>query len=157
MIKLSFSLILPLMILSTGCSLLGQKDIQKPKVKLESVNVQNAGLAGATLLFGLNVDNPNGFPLKVDGLKYNLEVDGRQITDGELKGPTEVAANSASVIQVPIALTYKEVFGSMAGLLRNQAAPYRVRGAAKLGFFSIPFDEDGVLAFENGSLKARKK
>jgi LEA14-like dessication related protein len=147
--------LIPLMFLFLGaCETIQQlKDMKEPKVELENVDIKDAGIASATLVFALKVDNPNPFELKVDGLDYQVDVSGSPLTSGVVNNPLAVGAKTASVIALPITVKYSDLFDSVTALLTNKQAPYRIKGAARIGVLSIPFEESGELAFKNGKLE----
>lgn len=126
--------------------------VKEPKVSLASLKVQDPTSDGATLVFGLLVDNPNPIALTVDRLTYDLEVSGRALTSGELKEGASVASKSSAVVSVPIAVKYKDLFSTISQFLKDQKSPYRLKGAAKIGPFQIPFDQTGELVFPKKKL-----
>lgn len=140
-----------LVMCTSGCAMLteiGQKGIIEPTVQVEGVNLKSINAKGATMLFDVKVDNPNAFGLKVKGLSYDIDVGGKPFTTGELESGAEVAANGSSVIQIPIAMKYTDVFYSITDLIQKKAAPYTIRGSANLGIISIPFKHSGQLEFK---------
>ncbi len=110
--------------------------------------MRDYNVEGATLVFVLNVMNPNSFPLKVDGLKYNIELDGKQLIDGKLEQAANLAANSETSIDVPIPVRFDQLFSSALDFALKGKSPYRIRGEAKFGLFNIPFDESGELSIK---------
>lgn len=126
----------------SGCFSLS-KVIEKPKVKLESLNVKSPTLEGATLIFALQVDNPNKVPLQVDELTYDLEMSGKALSSGRLPKGARVEAHSKSVIEIPVPVKYSDLFASVMQLIKNSSSPYRIKGSAKIGPFQIPFDQTG--------------
>ena len=138
----------------SGCGMLGKK-IEKPTVNLQSLDIEGKG-DGANLIFGVHIVNPNKFPLKVDAVKYDLEVDGKPLTSGTLDQTMEVAASSASTLSVPIAVKYQDIFRSVAALLGNGQVPYNLKGSARFGVISVPFTEVGNLKFAKGKLTHEK-
>ena len=141
----------------SGCALFNTRHMEKPKAELKTVEVKNADGKGALLLFGIEVENPNPFPLKVDSVQYVVELAGRKLAEEKIDTPTEVAAKSTAVVQLPMRLMYADLFTSIGDFLRNDFAAYRLKGSARFGFFNLPFDESGQFKIENGVITHVKK
>lgn len=134
---------------ASGCASLSAL-VETPKVDLESLKVQDPTADGATLVFGLMVENPNPVALEVNELVYDLEISGRALTSGRLANGARVPANEKAVIEVPVAVKYSDLFASVLHLLKNQTSPYRLKGAARIGPFEIPFDKSGEVKLPKG-------
>ncbi len=150
-------LLLVLCFALTGCSLLGKKKIIEPKLKLENVKLASANFEGAQLIFEVQVENPNAFPLELDQVKYDLEFDGENVGTGQVDKGLRVEKNATTVISLPVQVQLKNLLKSVGSLLGKGNTPYRITGKAKLGLISLPFDEMGELRFENGKVTKIKK
>ena len=64
---------------SWSCASVAEKLIEKPKVSLSSIALKDVTQNGATVVFGVGVENPNAFALRLDALKYDLEIGGKAI------------------------------------------------------------------------------
>ncbi len=137
---------------SVGCSSMG-KLIKEPKVKLANLRLENTDAVGATLVFGIQVENPNNVALSVDEVIYDLEVAGKSLSSGKLSDGAKVAANETAIIEVPIAVKYTDLFSSVMQLLKSQSTPYHIKGSARMGLFKLPFDKQGELKIEKGRLR----
>lgn len=132
----------------SGCSSFAEKIVEQPKVGLDKVEVTNVSTTGATVLFKVRVANPNGFALKVDSVKYNVEIGGNNLGDGTLDKGAKVEAHSEAVIPIPVPVKYTEVFSSVMSFLSEGKSKYRIRGDAAIGPLTIPFDKTGDLKIE---------
>lgn len=151
------ALLIPLVILA-GCSSFNKfKNMEKPKAKLESVDVKNVDIKGAKMLFNVEVENPNDFALKVDSVKYEVEIGGRKMSTEAITTPSEVAAKSKAIVPLPLTLQFADVFSSIGDFLRNEKTTYRLKGSARVGIFSLPFDETGEFQLTEGEIKHSKK
>lgn len=130
-----------------GCSAIAKKIIEKPKVALERVHVRDVGSAGATVVFGVQVENPNRFSIKVDALRYDVEIDGKVVSSGSLDAPAEVPAKQTSIVDIPVPIQYGDLFSSVLGFIQNGASAYRIKGAAAFGMLEVPFEKSGELNF----------
>lgn len=141
-----------------GCSTIDKyRNMKKPTVKLDTIEVKDAGIKSANLLFGVAVDNPNDFPLRVDSVKYDVEIGGRHVTTEAIDTPTEVAANAKSVVQLPLTVQFADIFSSIGDFLRNDMTAYRIKGAARIGVLTLPFDESGEFRLKDGKVQHLKK
>jgi LEA14-like dessication related protein len=125
------------------CTTLGQAILEKPKVELDHVSLREANSSGAIVLFGVKVDNPNAFSLKVDTLKYDVEIGGKHFSSGKIDKPAEVAAKNNAIVEIPVPVKYSDVFSSVLELLTKKTSSYRLKGEASFGLLNIPFDEKG--------------
>lgn len=131
----------------SSCQTIGQAIVEKPKVALDHVGLKDMTMEGATILFGVKVENPNSFALKVDSLRYAVEVGGKPFGSGQIEKPTEVAGHGKAVVEIPIPVKYADVFASLIDFVQNKSSTYRVKGEATFGVLNIPFDEKGELKF----------
>ena len=128
-----------------GCKSIAEKIVEKPKVALSSLALKDVGPNGATLVFGVEVENPNPFALKLDALHYDLELGGRAIGSGQIEKPSEVAAHAKGVVDVPVPVKFADLFSSLSEFLTKTTTRYRVKGEASFGMLVVPFDEKGDL------------
>ena len=145
-------IIFGLMILSltglSGCAALSKKLIEKPKVEIERVNLKDLDGKGATLVFVLNVFNPNAFPLEVDALKYHVEVDGKGLSDGQMAKPAKIAAKSEATVDLPVPIRFEDLLSSALDFALRGKSLYRITGHAQFGLLKVPFDKSGELSFK---------
>lgn len=120
-----------------------QEKWEDPKIALQEVNVEKAGLTEATLVFQFLVENPNSKTIKVDKVDYALSVRGKSLTQGVLEKGLEVGAKSSLMVPLPVRVKYSDVFESLASLLKDEMLPYQMEGKVKMGLFSIPFKKQG--------------
>lgn len=138
-------LVAALFIITTaGCSSL-KKAILPPKVKLEQVNIANFAGTNVDLEFVLNIQNPNSIDFDVKNLKYILDINSKTVTSGTMKEKVVVKAKETTMVTLPIRVSYKDILSSALMLLQKDGMPYRVKGSAEIGPFTVPFDDDGNL------------
>lgn len=128
----------------SGCSLL-QTVVQSPQVKIEKVRVTDPSLTDATLMFDLDVFNPNGVDLHVDNIDYQLELNGREFAKGEFKDSTELPSQKSAKVSIPIRVQYNQIFSSLMAAFQKPDTEYKIQGNAKLGFLTVPFNETGKI------------
>lgn len=151
-------LMIPLLLLLTSCSSFNKyRNMEKPKAKLDSVEVKNVDIKGAQLLFNVEVENPNDFALKVDSVKYEVEIGGKKISTDSVDAPAEVQGKSKTTVALPLTLQFADVFTSIGNFLKNEKTTYRLKGSAKVGIFSLPFDESGEFKLTEGEIEHVKE
>lgn len=129
----------------SSCAFLGQRMVEEPKVEIQGVSVRDMDRQGATAVFVVSVGNPNPFALKVDGLRYEVEIDGSALTSGRLEKSIEVDARKSAVVELPVPINYATVFSTLAGFIGKSKSAYRIRGEASFGLLTVPFDKSGEL------------
>ncbi len=128
-----------------GCQSLVESVLEKPQVQFHSVAVRDATKDGATAVIAIDVTNPNGVTLTVDELNYALEIGGREVAKAEVKEIAKLQARSTSRVEIPVPFQYSQVFSSVMDLITKGTAAYKVRGEARVGLFTLPFDHGGDL------------
>lgn len=123
--------------------------LSEPKVTFGSIAVRDAGNEGATVVVGLNVENPNRVGLQIDELNYVLEMGGRQVAAAKLEKLTHIEARTTTKVEIPIPFRYDQVFGSILDLISKGTAGYKIKGEARIGLFTLPFDQSGDLKIRN--------
>jgi LEA14-like dessication related protein len=129
----------------SSCSTIAEQLVKEPKVELQSVKLRDLKPDGGTVLIGVEVDNPNPFGLKLDDLTYELEIGGKALSKGQLKEAAQVAANAKSVIEIPVPLKFEELFSSAMDFVTKKSSAYRVKGSARFGLITLPFDKTGEM------------
>lgn len=135
--------------LAIQCASISRAVITKPRVELRSVAVKDLSTSGATLVFSVQVENPNPFALKVDSVRYEVEIDGKPLGHGEIPQPTEVAAGDKGIVDIPLPVQYKDLFARLADMLQvlqqKKSSHYHLKGEAKFGVLSVPLDSSGEI------------
>lgn len=129
----------------SSCSSVAKRVIKEPKVEVSRVSLTNLNASGGTIVLGVKVDNPNSFAIKLDELKYDLEIAGKKLSAGELPKPAEVGGNASTVVDVPVPVKFNELFSSAMDFLSKSSTAYRVSGEARFGLITLPFDKTGEM------------
>ncbi|HEX8275437.1 MAG TPA: LEA type 2 family protein [Longimicrobiaceae bacterium] len=135
----------------------GSFGFRQPQVTLDGVQLGGLGLRGGTLLVNLRVQNPNGFALNAERLRYNLELrDPGQAGDsawidfatGSYDREFSVGARDTETVQIPVEFSYSGLGGAASSILRNGTFHYRARGEVDvdtpIGSRSVPFTKRGT-------------
>ncbi len=124
-----------------------------PRVSIADVEVKSLGLFEQKFDVGLRVANPNDFDLKIEGLDFDLEVNGRPFASGLSRVSTLVPAASNTVLRVEAIVQSKNLARQIRTLppeSTKEGVPYRVKGRVKTDKASnwLPFDHAGVYGGE---------
>lgn len=145
---------LVVVLLLAGCGTFG---FRQPKVTLDSVQLGGLGLRGGTLLVSLRVENPNGFALNAERLRYDLALrDPDEAGDsawidfasGTFDQEFSVGARTTETVQIPVEFSYSGLGGAASSILRNGTFHYRANGevdvGTPIGTRSVPFTKRGT-------------
>lgn len=117
--------------------------LEKPKVDLQRVYAKDATATGTTLVFVINVENPNKQDIKVKEIAYKVFVSGKELSDAKTEKPIEVPAMKSSLVEIPLPVSYANILNNIAEVLFNKEVTYKIEGTAKMSFVSIPFSKEG--------------
>lgn len=125
-----------------GCSSM-PKTVEAPEVAVQSLDVDKATLTDATVLVKLAVRNPNSFSLKMDSIKYGLDLNGKPFASGVLNDGAGLAANGESEIVVPMRIKYWDLYNQFSDLTKHKQNSYNITGLIKSGGREFPFKHSG--------------
>jgi len=123
---------------------------ERPTLAYESWSADQLDLEGVTIALHYRLENPNDFGLDLRRLDYRLEVEGRQIVEGQLPSGVQIRAKGATPVAIPVRLRWRDVPGFVELLLTRADVAYHVSGAAgvgsPLGTIDLPFDHRARVA-----------
>lgn len=131
-----------------GCTTL-PRDTQAPEVSVADVQLSRLGVLEQHFDVGLRVVNANEFPLTIEAMTFELEVNGMPFLQGQSQRPLLIPAASSSVVRVDATTRSQDLLTQMQ-VLQNvslkDGVPYRVKGKIKSDRFPlwVPFDRQGV-------------
>lgn len=124
----------------TACTAIPLKE---PKAELKDVYLKDVGMRGGTLMFVLDVRNPNSSDLTIDEVAYETFLDGAFFAKAKTDRPLTVAREATGRVELPLPIEFGKLAGGLGKFLTGEAVDYRIKGAAKISVFSVPFDEKG--------------
>lgn len=134
-----------------GCASTGTL-IETPAVVLSSVKLESASIRRQTFLLGIDIANPNPFPLPVKSLSYQVKLDGEQFASGETDANFTIPANGDGAFALKVDLDLLRTTHQIRSLLQNGstgAVNYDLDGRlnADIPFAPpIPFATSGVIS-----------
>lgn len=122
-----------------------------PGVSVSGLRIDRIGLDGARAVVELGIENPNGFELALDGLRYDLRVEGRDWARGELEHSTAVAPGGRASLAIPVNIDFAALGSGVHRVLtEGGAVEYQLSGRlagtageSLLGRFELEFDDSG--------------
>ena len=114
-------LVLPLAL--AGCAAL---HLERPRVALVDVGLENVGLLQSSLVLDLRVENPNGFRLPIERGVYTFYLGGDRVGIGSTRTPLDVPAHGMSDQQIVIELDNLRLLSRLRALLDRRAVGYRI-------------------------------
>lgn len=114
-----------------------------PVVRLESLEGARYSAEKVELLLRLGVENPNPFPLRMEGLTWSVSVGGRELGEGTRGRYDTVDASATGVYPVEVAVT-KETWGQdVRALIAKGTLPYEIAGELTGPLVRVPYSLSG--------------
>jgi LEA14-like dessication related protein len=134
-----------------GCFLLSTCEslssaLREPVLSLNSVDVAGIDFNGVDLVARVNVENPNGFSIPLPRIDWEFFLNDNSFVSGNIKEDTVIKARKSTVVDVPLSLSYTNVFAAVQSVRNLTEAPYRIVLQAA---FPIPLIQEKVFTFEH--------
>ena len=144
-------LALALALLAAGCASLSS--LEAPEVRVTAVRSVPAERGSLEQRFAvdLNVLNPNNRAIDVEGVDFELDLNGSRLARGVSSEGFSLPALGEASTTVVVSTSLTDVFRQVLQLGREQpeALEYRVRGKLHLGsgfVRTLPFERSGTLS-----------
>lgn len=138
-------LMLALLLLS-ACAGLGQR-YESVRVSLVGLEVTEVQLFEQRYGLTLRVQNPNSAALSIDGLSFEVKLNGKPFAHGVSNQAVEIPAYGEEVLKMNIVSSLFRVVDQLRALEQQNGKPvsYRISGHVGLagGLGRIPFDQQG--------------
>lgn len=123
--------------------------IEKPTFNLKEVAITRFSLLGVQFLFGVEVQNPNTFDLKLRALDYTVYFNDQEVGKGRMDQEVLIAKSAATLVQVPLQADFKNLGNPLKEIRAGRDLRYKIEGAAivkaALGSATIPFSKSGEI------------
>jgi LEA14-like dessication related protein len=139
---------------TSGCETLREAvDVmRKPEVRIAAAEVQALSFSGLTLLFDVEVKNPNPIGIQLSGFDYELQIEDIPFVSGEVRDKVAVTARDRSIIPLPVELGFEEIvqtIGALAPEEGKEEAAYRLTSGFSfdlpvLGRVRVPVRTEGT-------------
>lgn len=123
---------------------------EEPVITLKEIHVRQLSLTDASLVFVAEIQNPNGYDLRLKSLDYAVHLNGKEAGGGFLEKEVSVPASSSTPVEIPVTARFGSLGGVVKLYLTGSELPYRIEGKAlvKAGLFdrTFPFSRTGALS-----------
>jgi LEA14-like dessication related protein len=137
--------ILLAVLLLGGCA---GMEIQTPSVTVAGIEVIEAGLFEQRLAIKLRVLNPNNVEIPINGLSFEVELNGEPFAKGVSDKAVKVPRMGEAILDVTAVTGFAGIIRQIQGLSHGKidALSYRIKGRLMTGSsFGLNFDERGRL------------
>ncbi len=133
-----------LMTLLAGCSSTGIKDlVERPKVSIEKVKMGKLTLSGGSAKFLLKIENPNRFPIPLQGFDYGLRLNGVEVANGTREQKVTIGGGETKIVEVPLVFSFTNMISLLPNLLSSRSLKYDLKGSIHFPWFKLPFSRSG--------------
>jgi LEA14-like dessication related protein len=126
--------------LLAGCAVFGPK-MEAPSVTISELRAKESTLLEQRFLAKLRIQNPNAFDLPIEGVSYDLEVNGQPFAKGVGKADVVIPAYGQDVVETEAITTLMGFVRQIDAHARSERPKlsYRLAGKLKLRDRPTPF------------------
>lgn len=138
--------------LLTACAA-SPENFAKPEVRVVGLEFLKGGLLEQRLLITLAIRNPNDFSISLNGLKFDLEVNGRHFASGLSNQRIELPRLGEVEAPVRASTTLIDIVNQLLIIGRKWGLDYRVTGVAYVAGLAggpVPFEYSGSIRLGSG-------
>ncbi len=123
--------------------------LEKPTFTPKEVSITHISSSDFKVLFGVEVQNPNSFDIRLRALEYAISIHGQEIGKGRLEEEILIAGASTTLVRVPLQVKFRDLGIPFGFALAGKALPYKIEGVAiihaRLGTATFPFSKTGEI------------
>ena len=137
------------LVLLSGCAGL-PLGMQPPAVTIADFGIGNAGLFEQQFNLRLRIQNPNPDEFKVDGIAFDLEINGQHFAKGVGNQTVTVPRYGSGIMAVEAVSTLGGLIKQFGRLIEGSKTlfKYRIKGELSIaGGSRVPFEEAGEFDF----------
>ena len=125
-------------------------NVKNPEVKFEKVELSGLSFEKADLMFDLKIINKNDFSVTLDGFDYELLINQNSFLSGKQDKGLSIKANDFSIVQIPLALKYKELYDTYKSFKDDDLLKYTLKtglifNLPVIGSTRVPVSKSGEL------------
>jgi len=114
------------------------------------MSIQTIDFDGVTLLFDFDVTNPNRLDVSAESYNYEFFINGQSFINGTQEERLEIGSQSTSTVQVPVSMTFSNLYESFRSVLQQDSISYRMDTAVSfslpvIGSRTVPVQAEGDL------------
>ena len=123
--------------------------LEKPTFALKEIEIKRISFQEIDFLFGIEVQNPNQFDLKLRALEYTVYLSGQEVGKGRLEKEIKIVKAASTLVPVPLQTNLRNLGNPLALILAGKDLQYKIEGAAiikaSMGSTTIPFSKSGEI------------
>ena len=119
-----------------------------PGFQFQPPRLQSISFQGARIVFPVQIQNKNGFPLPLGGVSASFNIAGANVGSVQALTPQFLAASKAQVVEIPLDINFLQAGFAVANAIQSRSAQVQLKGALKSGSMSIPIDLNERLSFK---------
>ncbi len=123
--------------------------LEKPTFTPKEVSITRISSSDLKVLFGVEVQNPNSFDIRLKALEYAISIHGQEIGKGRLEEEVLIAGSSTTLVRVPLLVKFRDLGIPFGFALAGRDLPYKIEGVAiiyaRLGTATFPFSKTGEI------------
>ncbi|MCK5917177.1 MAG: LEA type 2 family protein [Cocleimonas sp.] len=136
--------IIALVTFLVGCSSNGLKDlVERPKVSVDNVKMGKLTLSGGSAKFLLKIENPNRFPIPLQGFDYGLRLNGVEVANGSREQKVTIAGGESKMVEVPLVFSFTNMMNLLPNVFSSRDLKYDLKGSIHFPWFNLPFSRSG--------------
>jgi LEA14-like dessication related protein len=126
-------LLLPLCLLFTGCQTLYflTGTLERPRLKIEEIYVASFQFSEITVVFVVNVENPNGINLTFSDVSYHMRSGSINLAEGLYAPQIELEPHSMTRVEIPLKIQTLATLKEVLQLAKQKEKKVTVAGVAK--------------------------
>lgn len=122
------------------------REPRMPQVVMVDVGASHYDDGHVNLTFNIGLDNPNPFPVPVEGFKYKIDINGQQVADSEAGAKSEIPASSKRVFEVTQTLDPTS-FKDLDRIYKTNSMKYQMTGVLDVGLAKFDVDMGAPINF----------
>lgn len=142
-------LALALILLAAACATVIRTP---PSVSLAGVDLESIGLFEQRYVLQLRLRNPNDADIPIEGLSFDVEVNGMHFASGLSNAVVRVPRLGEALVEVPATSNLGAFLRQWRELRQGgrDSLDYRIKGSVRVtGYGAIPFDHKGEVPLPN--------
>lgn len=141
------------LVTQTGCanvSRLLAGALEPPTAEFSQLHLRDWSFEEVTMDFEFAVTNPNTIGLTLEGLDYELDLDGKGLFSGDTASRLRLEPSGTAPVRLPLTVRFTELADNLATLLSDRdEVPFRVAVAMQVatpgGPIRVPVEHEGQL------------
>ena len=109
-----------------------RKAIRNCDFSVADVKLENISAKEASLLFTLDVHNPNTVDVVVDKLSYELMIAGSKVAEGDTIYKLIIKQDETRPLKITIGIIYKGTYEAVLQIVRGKSINYELKGTIYL-------------------------